>query len=227
MSWGLALHLFSGTLAIIVGGVTLGSAKGSWLHRAVGRAFAVTMLITAATGAYLALNISQPKTFLLGLLTFYLAATGWRSARQKDAEHSWLDGALAMMPIVLGALAVAGIVSHGRAGTISLRTSVSYTILAAICFAGDMLNRIAPGRTNRLARHLWRMCFALLIAEKSLFLGQPQVFPEMLRKPYILSAPLILTLVAMLYWLFRVLVFAHMPAQIASATPSKSGRARA
>ena len=43
-----------------------------------------------------------------------------------------------------------------------------------------MLARGVEG-AHRIARHLWRMCYALWIATMSFFLGQPAVFPEPLR----------------------------------------------
>ena len=53
---------------------------------------------------------------------------------------------------------------------------------------------------SRLARHLWRMCFALFIAALSFFLGQSDEFPEPLRIPALLMLPELAVLVAMLYW---------------------------
>ena len=59
---------------------------------------------------------------------------------------------------------------------------------------------------QRLLRHLWRMCFSLLIATASLFLGQPQVFPEPIRKPQLLMIPVVLVLVSLIFWLLKVAV---------------------
>ena len=77
------------------------------------------------------------------------------------------------------------------------------SLLAA---AGDirMLVRGGISGTQRLVRHLWRMCFGLFIATGSFFLGQQQVFPAFLRKTNILFIPAILPLVLMIFWLVRV-----------------------
>ncbi len=56
----------------------------------------------------------------------------------------------------------------------------------------------------RVARHLWRMCFALFIAAGSLFLGQQKVFPASWRGSPILRAPPLLTLILMVFWIVRV-----------------------
>jgi len=57
---------------------------------------------------------------------------------------------------------------------------------------------------HRIARHLWRMCFGLFIASGSLFLGQQQVFPALLRKTNVLFIPAILPLILMIFWLVRI-----------------------
>jgi hypothetical protein len=60
--------------------------------------------------------------------------------------------------------------------------------------------------TQRLARHLWRMCFALFIASMSLFVARQHLFPAILRTTgalYVLSfSPLLL----MIFWLIRIRV---------------------
>jgi hypothetical protein len=59
-------------------------------------------------------------------------------------------------------------------------------------------------RAARLARHLWRMSFALLIATMSFFLGQAKGIPSPIRIPALLALPVLAVLVTMLYWLWRV-----------------------
>ena len=57
---------------------------------------------------------------------------------------------------------------------------------------------------RRLARHLWRMCVALLIAAISFFGGQADTIPEPLRIPALLALPAPTVLLVMLYYLWRV-----------------------
>ena len=58
---------------------------------------------------------------------------------------------------------------------------------------------------HRIARHLWRMCFALFVAAASVFLGQPQVFPALMREGQVLFVPVVLVVAVLFYWLIRVL----------------------
>ena len=59
---------------------------------------------------------------------------------------------------------------------------------------------------RRIARHLWRMSFALFIAALSFFIGQAQVFPKPIRIMPLLALPVLAVLLTMLYWLWRVRV---------------------
>jgi hypothetical protein len=80
-----------------------------------------------------------------------------------------------------------------------------------IAAAGDlrMLMRGEISGTARLARHLWRMCFAWFIATGSFFLGQQQVIPPALRKQALLVPLAIMPLVLLIYWLMRLTLAKH------------------
>jgi len=71
--------------------------------------------------------------------------------------------------------------------------------------------RAAP----RLARHLWRMCFALFIAAGSFFSIRARVarvLPEAFTTPGMRALPILLIFVAMFYWLWRVRIRRILPA---------------
>jgi hypothetical protein len=67
-----------------------------------------------------------------------------------------------------------------------------------------MMVRGVSGR-YRIFRHLWRMCFATWFAASSLFIGQAQVFPEVLQDSYVLFLPSILIIILTIVWLVRTL----------------------
>ena len=73
----------------------------------------------------------------------------------------------------------------------------------------------------RLARHLWRMCFALAIAALSFFVGQAKVFPKPIRILPLLAVPLLAVLVTMFYWLWRARIRRN-PRGIAGLSPSEA-----
>jgi len=75
--------------------------------------------------------------------------------------------------------------------------------------SGDWRERRAQGLRGvpRLRRHLWRMCFAFLVATISFFSIRSRiarVIPDSLVSPAVQLAPIVLALVALVYWLWRV-----------------------
>ena len=86
---------------------------------------------------------------------------------------------------------------HGAAGNVFF--------IAMLCALGDvrMIMRGGIVGARRIARHLWRMCLALLIATFSFFPGQTKIFSRALRAMPVLYLPHILLLGAMIFWLIR------------------------
>ena len=75
--------------------------------------------------------------------------------------------------------------------------------------AGDVriLRSGMPRGGPRLARHLWRMCFALFIAAGSFFSIRERVakiLPEPFTTGQMRALPILLLFGAMFYWLWRV-----------------------
>ena len=64
-----------------------------------------------------------------------------------------------------------------------------------------------PRGGRRLARHLWRMCFALFVADGSFFSIRKRVakvLPEPFTSAPMRLLPILLIFGAMLYWLWRL-----------------------
>jgi len=220
----LLFHICAGTLGVLSGAVAASFRKGSRRHRVAGKVFAISMLSLGASGVYMAFLKSQPGNVLGGTLTFYLVATAWMTVRHKDGKTGVLDwGALLM---VLGVAATE--VTFGLQAAMSA-TGIKYGYpagpyfifgaVALLAAAGDvrMLARHGVFGTQRLARHLWRMCFGLFIAAGSFFFGganRPlrllstvglgQHLPRTLFSigPYLVLT--ILPLVLLVFWLVRV-----------------------
>ncbi|HEU0306894.1 MAG TPA: hypothetical protein VFR30_07995, partial [Lysobacter sp.] len=81
--------------------------------------------------------------------------------------------------------------------------------IGAICLLAGLgdLKFILRGKsttTQRISRHLWRMCFAFFIATGSFFLGQQDVLPQAVRGSPILFVLAFAPFVLMLVWLIRV-----------------------
>src|ERR1700689_2328563 len=203
----LALHITAGTLGMLSGFVAAFLRKGSRRHGLAGNVFVVSMLTLSASGVYLAVMKSQPGNILGGTLTFYLVATAWMVAERRDRETGIFDwGALLIVVAVL-----AFTVTYGLEAAMS-ETGLKYGYpagpylflgsVALLAATGDvrMLVRQGVSGANRIARHLWRMCFALFIAAASIFLARQQVFPDLLRRTGVLVLLSILPLILMIFW---------------------------
>ena len=207
----LPLHIIAGTLGMLSGFVAVFLRKGSRQHGLAGQVFVVSMLSLAASGVYLAILKHQPGNILGGTFTFYLVATAWLTARRRDASTGIFDwGALLA---VLGVAAVE--MTYGLEAALS-PTGLKYDYppgpyffigsIAVLATVGDirMIVRGGIAGTQRLARHLWRMCFALFIASASIFLARQHLFPALLQKTDVLIFLSVLPLLLLIFWLFRV-----------------------
>jgi hypothetical protein len=207
----LLLHIGAGTLGMLSGFVAVFLRKGSRRHGLAGSVFVIAMLILAASGVYLALMKSQPGNVLGGTLTFYLVATAWMTARRRDGEPGLFDWGALLIVLAVGACQL----------TFGLEAALSQTGLrfgyppwpyffmgsvAVLAIVGDirMLVRRGISGTPRIARHLWRMCFALFIAASSIFLARQHLFPAILRRTGALVFLSFLPLLLMVFWLVRV-----------------------
>ncbi|HEX8640205.1 MAG TPA: hypothetical protein VF704_03510 [Allosphingosinicella sp.] len=206
------VHVLAGSVALIAGAAALFVApKGSPLHARTGNAFFVAMLVMAGTGAIVALAMPERGTATIGLFTGYLVATSWAAARRRSGEAGAFEkGALAVALACLAAflaIAAAGFAApDGRLDVMPAPVHLPFAAIAAIA-AGLDLSFILRGRLTgrqRIARHLWRMSTAFLIAAFSFFLGQQDNMPVAIQGSPLLFIPPVAVLAAMLFWIFRV-----------------------
>jgi hypothetical protein len=210
-SFILPLHIIAGTLGMLSGFVAVFLLKGSRRHGLAGNVFVIAMLCLSASGVYMALLKSQAGNVLGGTLTFYLVATAWLTARRKGGEPGIFDWGALLVVAAVGAVEM----TYGLEAAIS-QTGLKYGYppgpyffmgsVALLAATGDvrMLVRGGIAGTQRLARHLWRMCFALFIAAASIFLARQHLFPTVLQKAGVLVFLSFLPLLLMIFWLLRV-----------------------
>ena len=212
MSPLLPLHISAGIVGILSGAAAMSFRKGSARHALAGKIFVISMLTMAASAVYLAALKHQNNNVGGGVLTFYLVATAWVTAKRRDGETSIFDWVALLIPLWAG---IGGWINGLEA--VHSPTGSKYGVPAGMHFflgsvmllaaAGDvrMLLRGGVFGAQRIVRHLWRMCFGLFIATGSFFLGQgSKVFPAFILKTNILFIPAILPLILLIFWLFRV-----------------------
>lgn len=213
----LIVHIAAGALGILSGATALAARKGGRLHRGAGTLFVLCMLTMATLGAWLAAFGPNPAagatppqaSITIAALTLYLAATAWMTARRRSAAIGLADyGALLTAAGICAALLVFGLgARQAPAGRPALYAP--YFVFAGIAalFAGLDLKVILQGGLAgpaRIARHLWRMCFALFFATAFFFIGQQKVMPHAWRGSPVLLALGLAPLALMVFWLVRV-----------------------
>jgi uncharacterized membrane protein len=204
----LVLHIGGGIAGILSGAVAMTFRKGSRGHVVAGRVFVMAMLSMSAAGAYLAFMKSQTGNLMGGVMTFYMVATAWATARRKDGETSIFDWGALVMALAFGAVAVTfGLQAVHNQTEYSPAVYFIWGSVALMSAAGDIRMLVRGGvffGAQRIVRHLWRMCLALFIASGSFFLGQQKVFPTSLRGLKVWFVPAFLPLILMIFWLLRV-----------------------
>ena len=209
----LVLHIGGAGVGIVSGAAALAFRKGARWHRLAGNVFFVSMLIMSAIGAGVAPFLPTPQWSSVGagVFTFYLVATGWATVRRREDRTGRFEVAAAIAALAVAAAfaSLAWMIAHSPGGTIGgvpYEPALVFSALAALAAALDLrvILRGGVSGAQRVARHLWRLSVALLIAAFSFFLGQPKVFPPALRGSPIMFAPEIAILGLMIFWLLRV-----------------------
>jgi len=207
----LPIHIIAGLIGLISGFIAVFAVKGMRLHRKSGIVFVYSMVILGLTGAVLGVVKNEPGNVVAGALACYFVVTAFLTVRPGNKDLRWLT-AVAM----LVALAISGLSMHramlafntpaGHINGVPWGMSFFMGFVILLAAAGDLrvLLRGPLQGQRRIARHLWRMCFALFVASGSFFLGQAQVFPKPIRIFPLLAIPALLPLVLLLYWLVRV-----------------------
>jgi hypothetical protein len=208
----LLIHIIAGGLGLVTGFVALYAAKGARLHRAVGTVFVYTMLTMCAAGVAVAAGrgVAPAVNVPAGVLTAYLVVTALATVRPAAAVPRWLLPAAMLAALGVGVasltFAAQAFAAGGTRNGMPAFPFIMFGVVGMLASAGDLrMMRSGPPRgPRRLARHLWRMSFALFIAALSFFIGQADEFPEGLRIPGLLALPVLAVLVTMFYWLWRV-----------------------
>ncbi len=207
----LALHIGGGCVGIAAGSAALLLRKGGGAHRLAGAVFVVAMLVMSVIGAIVSPLLPAPSNSVGGLFALYLVITGWLSVKRPAG----VVGLSEVGAFFLAVGTVGGGVYFGMAAVMSpsglvdgLPPYPSFILAGLAAFAAILDVRViwrgGVAGGQRLARHLWRLCAALLVADFSLFLGQPKVFPPALRGSPIMFAPELFVIAMLVFWLIRV-----------------------
>ncbi len=215
----LPIHIAAGGLALVLGAIALVAKKGGPLHRRIGLLFVYAMIVSGITASMLGFRISPTDGNVFGgLMSVYFVVTALTTVRPVSPWTRRIDAAALAVAVGLAIVLLMGGVKTVNSpalapGGVPFRTiGVMSLILAAVLLlaaAGDL--RVVrfgmPRGGSRLARHLWRMCFALFIAAGTFFSIRERVakiLPEPFTTAPMRVLPIVLLFGAMFYWLWRV-----------------------
>src|SRR6266545_1513297 len=203
----LSIHVAAGALAMVLGAVALLVKKGGTIHRRSGLLFVSAMLVLGISAAILG-NVPG------GLMTVYFVGTALTTVRPVSTWTRRIN--VAALAVAVG-LAVVDIMAGVKAfnsprGVLNGVPFLMLFFIAAVMIVattGDVriMRFGVPRGAPRLARHLWRMCFALFIAAGSFFSIRARVakvLPEPFTTAPMRALPILLLFGAMFYWLWRV-----------------------
>jgi uncharacterized membrane protein len=202
-------HIGGGLAAIAAGFTAVIAPKGRPLHRASGTVFFLAMLAMAGLASVLAVNKGQTMNTVAGAFTLYLVLTAWVTVRRQPDRVGRLEVAGMLMALTVSGFAIyqayQGSLNPNGIDGAPYQVAYVFGALAAIAAAFDLVTLARRGLhgSDRISRHLWRMCLALFVASGSFFLGQMKVIPHALRGPH-LWVLAFLPLVALVFWLIRV-----------------------
>jgi uncharacterized membrane protein len=211
----MAIHIGAGLLALPAGTAAALARKGGRLHARAGTLFLAAMLVLGVTAAILEpFRTPEPGSPVAGLFVCYFVLTSWMAARRRDGTTGWFEIAACAT-----ALGIAVLIAWGGFADVDRPGPVFF--LAGLCLLAGLLDlkAILRGLTpaQRIARHLWRMCFAFFIATGSFFLGQQDVLPAAARGSPVLLLLAFAPFAVMAFWLVRLRLRKTPPAPFRAA----------
>jgi hypothetical protein len=198
-------------VAVLSGAAALTFRKGERLHRAAGFVFVPAMAVMGVTAAII--GMADLGNAVAGALVIYLVLTSLATVRRRQRGAGLFE-----IGAFIAALGFAGLfwlaayrLATGEVeaeNTIILGVTILLSAVIMLASIGDLsvfLRRGVSG-AQRIARHLWRMCFGLFIAFGSFMAQGVDALPAFLPRVELLLVSMFLVLAVMTYWLVRVLL---------------------
>ncbi|PCI77741.1 MAG: hypothetical protein COB20_07455 [SAR86 cluster bacterium] len=148
---------------------------------------------------------------LVAVLACYSVTTAWMTLRREEGKIGLFEyGALVFVLVFVAITLAIGLSVASGNMVLKDGTPASvffFTIVALIFASGDIRLILRKGiyGMQRLARHIWRMCFTFFFGALSFFLGQQQVFPDWIVETPVLYVPEIVIVLFAAFWLRKVL----------------------
>jgi|HubBroStandDraft_6_1064221.scaffolds.fasta_scaffold40856_1 uncharacterized membrane protein len=205
------LHIGAGSIGILAGYAAIVVRKGESLHRLFGTLFFASMLTMTTMATGLAVFLREMGNIAGGTLAFYLVATAWVTVRRpEESIGSFEKAAFVVVLATAGALLLWGLEAANSPTRLfqGAPPALYYVFSAFAAFVAFLdfrvIRRGGVSGVQRVARHLWRMTFALFFAAASFFIGQQKVMPAFLHGSPTLYVLGLVPLAPMIFWSIRV-----------------------
>ena len=202
-------HFGMGLIALVSGTIAIAVAKGGKLHKKSGLIFTIAMMGLGLTAA--GIYIATGRDFSGGVFVVYLVFTAMTTVKHVPGSGRTLDIALMIVAFACAAamyrsgMKIWALPGHQFRGVPAPMVFFIGTI-ALLAGLGDfrMIREGGFRGPKRIARHLWRMCFALFVGTGSFFLGQMKFLPKQLQIMPLMMVLALAPLPILLYWMWRV-----------------------
>ncbi len=201
----MVIHIAAGIVALAAGTTAVAGRKGGPLHARAGTGFFASMLVLGVTASILEPMKDPPESGLGGVFVCYFVLTSWVTARRRDGVTGKFEIFAGLVAVLGGALSIWGGFNGATtpAGSGPVFAFGGLWLLAGLLDFNAVLRRKLTA-SQRIARHLWRMCFAFFIATGSFFLGQQDVMPEAVQRSPVLLLLAFAPFAIMAFWLVRI-----------------------
>ena len=155
----LAIHIVSGSVALLSAAIALITQKGGSKHIMAGRVYAAAMTLVFLTAVPLAILGSGIFLLLIAVFSFYLVFAGWRFARNYECKPHTVDwtAIVAMGLTGLGMWVYAVVLASG--GSSQWITMALFGFIALALSLADVRFYLTANvrGARRIARHLTNM----------------------------------------------------------------------
>lgn len=198
----LAIHIVSGSVALLTAAIALITQKGGVRHVWAGRVYAAAMTLIFLTSIPLAILGSSILLLLVAIFSFYLVFAGWRFARNYTGKAQPVDwtAITAMTLTALGMWGYAAVLA--RSGDSQWVTLTLFGLIAlGLSLADARFYHAGNVRgATRISRHLTNMMAGTIATVTAVLVVNVDTNPVWLGwiLPTLLITPLIV------WWNFRI-----------------------
>ncbi len=149
----LAIHIISGTIALLTGLHNMIGRKGGVRHRLIGKAFTWSMFGVAFSALALSASKGSVFFFYLGVFTFYMTWNGNRSAVKKKVVFTTVDISI----LLIGLANTLVMLFHGNPVLLGLGVLSGTLVFREVLLFRKIFKQIALPANAWLVRHIGMM----------------------------------------------------------------------